>query len=155
MYYEVQNDTEKGFPSIPCDCSTTQSVEHSNNTLFAGNPHESPKSKNTHLNTQIKEDPNQEYDFQNATYREHVEFNSTKVIVFECSQCKYAVSHNSNLVQHVRTVHNAEKRYKCSQCNYERFNHSRLSNHVKSVHNKEKVFDVINVAMQRFIMGIS
>lgn len=66
----------------------------------------------------------------------------------QCPTCKYKFARRSNLLKHIRSIHQKERRFGCVRCGYYFKRRDHRDKHIKSVHLKERNFscDICGVA---------
>ena len=67
---------------------------------------------------------------------------------FQCDSCNYSSSSESNLLRHVKVVHERTFRYQCGYCEYRNFRKQCLRVHMETTHRKEKEFKALSLECQ-------
>ena len=60
---------------------------------------------------------------------------------FPCTYCDYKSKDKSNVIQHIKAVHEKRKDYMCSLCNFAASRRKNLNLHIKEVHWKIKDYE--------------
>ena len=59
--------------------------------------------------------------------------------IYQCFQCEYVATCNSNLQKHVWSIHEKRRPYECDKCDYKAAQKSTLKDHQKAVHEKSRL----------------